>query len=514
MWHTLPILPMNYSTLSILILLVLYVATLSTPLPTPIDASIQLNLQVFHYPLRRRGGSLITNPSPQTSGPTNQLANLTHLIYLLSQTVSRFDHTARELSSNRLIRKPKETKLQNSKHGGLDLMGMSNIGIGQEGRWYIEMGMGEPEQKVEVEVDFLSSEWFVWGTTATRGWTQKGYKEIRSESYGLLKQLVSKGLIKGEVWSIMLIDGETGILSLGGTAEMGVERVMREVEWQLEKAGEAKKGSVGKVDETISIADEDSMKGLRQVENLNKNVNMTRTGQSDIGIVASPPPGEPQSDSVAQSAATPGINARLNIKPITERNPISNIEPGQNRNHNSNWQTNGKWHFTPVLGAEGWWQILLQSVQVNAASVLRNIPVILDINTPFPVLLPPFHAKTLYASIPGSKRLFLPLNLTTTNFNPEFYTYPCLNPPIITLQLSSFASFQMPILSTASDILGGGLSLGRLDLQGGYCVGGVVGVELGFGQEGAGMGMGVLGEGAFKGVGAVFDVSAAVFVDI
>lgn len=59
---------------------------------------------------------------------------------------------------------------------------------------------------------------------------------------------------------------------------------------------------------------------------------------------------------------------------------------------------------------------------------------------------------------------------------------------------------------------GGRLNLGRLEEGSGYCVGAVVETRMGVGEDGgmAGNGMRdvwVLGEGFFRGVGGVFDVS-------
>lgn len=107
--------------------------------------------------------------------------------------------------------------------------------------------------------------------------------------------------------------------------------------------------------------------------------------------------------------------------------------------------------------------------------------------------------------------------------------FPCLNPPQLHLE---FARWTFPLLHGGrgadwTGIPGGKFSLGRLRDGSGYCVGAVVesrmGVKnegIGFGKRGGRTGSGhgmlggngmrdvwVVGEGFFRGVGAVFDVS-------
>ena len=146
-----------------------------------------------------------------------------------------------------------------------------------------------------------------------------------------------------------------------------------------------------------------------------------------------------------------------------------------------------------------------------------------QVNCPF-ILAPPMAAKAFYASISGSYPLPAPYS--------NFYAYPCLNPPRLHFEFGS-AKFSVMHGGRGADwsgIPGGRFSLGRLNNGSGYCIGGVVETRMGIREERdeimggtrnelrtsvqrGGMGgngmrdVWVIGEGFFRGVGAVFDVS-------
>lgn len=146
-----------------------------------------------------------------------------------------------------------------------------------------------------------------------------------------------------------------------------------------------------------------------------------------------------------------------------------------------------------------------------------------QINSPF-ILAPPLAAKAFYASVSGSYPLPPPYS--------NFYAFPCLNPPSLHFEFSStkFPFMQGGRGAEWSGIPGGKFSLGRLKPGSGYCVGAVVETRVGVREEkseildegrrgtlsGAHRGnLGangmrdtwVIGEGFFRGVGGVFDVS-------
>ena len=145
-----------------------------------------------------------------------------------------------------------------------------------------------------------------------------------------------------------------------------------------------------------------------------------------------------------------------------------------------------------------------------------------QINSPF-ILAPPLAAKAFYASVSGSRPLPPPFS--------NFYVFPCLNPPSLHFEfgLKTFPFMQGGRGAEWSGIPGGKFSLGRLEAGSGYCVGAVVETQMGITEErdeivhdgkrgsstasrgglgGNGMrDVWVIGEGFFRGVGGVFDVS-------
>ena len=138
-----------------------------------------------------------------------------------------------------------------------------------------------------------------------------------------------------------------------------------------------------------------------------------------------------------------------------------------------------------------------------------------QLNTPF-ILAPPLAVQTFYASISGALTLPPPYH--------AFHIFPCLNPPVLAFE---FDGWQFPAMQGGKGarwmgMPGGRFSLGRYREGSGYCVGAVVETSVGTGRgehgvgnvgrkgEVAGNGMRdvwVLGEGFFRGVGGVFDVS-------
>jgi hypothetical protein len=182
-----------------------------------------------------------------------------------------------------------------------------------------------------------------------------------------------------------------------------------------------------------------------------------------------------------------------------------------------------QFRWVPNRGAaEGWWTTLLPGLWINGLKVIKNQPVLFDIQSPF-ILAPPLAARRFYESIGGCSRLPAPFDM--------FWKFPCLNKPKIMLE---FGGWWFPIMSGeggGSEALwgpdGGRLSLGKLNMGGngtgtgigsGYCVGRVVETRMGLQQQaregeaedddwqGSGLrDVWVLGEPAFWGVGIAFD---------
>ncbi|KAK5045926.1 hypothetical protein LTR84_008712 [Exophiala bonariae] len=430
----------------------------------------------IHLPLTRRGNRF----------SRRETANLTYLADILQAVEAKYASSYREVDGNRLVRRwrLKDNDDENDPHL-IDVAGHPN-------RWYTHLKVGEPPQDLEVELDMLSPDFYTVVTTSERG---SAYNASGSRSHGpsddsvhaichnpsdefhftsnditspirlnfpicrpskasrqtltnsgtflgfsppseflsklsspsLLDQLVNQGILKHKIWSVALLDTETGILSLGGTIAREVEETKIRVETELKHFGE----SIATA-EWVTAQVEEQMK-----------------------------------------SAMPMASA---------------------------WDEHFKW--TDVQGAAGWWTALMLGVWINGSKVLKNQPILLDVNVPL-ILAPPVAVQRFYASIGGTKRLAAPYD--------AFHAFPCLNRVNIAFEIAGWNFPAMAGDGTASDALygpaGGRFSLGKLGDGSGYCVGSVVESRMA-GPEWRASGLRdfwVLGEPFFRGLGVVFD---------
>lgn len=245
------------------------------------------------------------------------------------------------------------------------------------------------------------------------------------------------GILPEKIWSIILTDAKSGVLSMGSTIAPHLE--------------EAKVRS--------------------QVE-------LQRMGQ-------------------------PGLDAKDIDQEVQSH--LEAVEP-------KDWHDYFRW--SDVKGSSTWWTTLLQGVWINGAKVLKNQPVLFDVQVPF-ILAPPLAAWKFYEGISGSKRLEKPFDM--------FFAFPCLNQPYIAFE---FDGWIFPILTGEESRMerthrssGAKFSLGKEKLGSGYCIGVVVETRMGVRNEegkygrktsdAAGNGMRdfwVVGEPFFHGMGLVFDI--------
>ncbi|KAL6719830.1 mRNA decay protein [Lecanora helva] len=245
------------------------------------------NAPVLHFTLTRRGGQF----APQEFGRDH--ANLSYLAEELKRAESRFNLTQRQFSGNKLVRKAKSAA-DGGKGEGMLMSEVSNDGI-----WYTKFNIGSPPQEIEVDLNMLVSDFYVMTTTSRIGSKYDDYfsqsviksldrpypicseptdvfhlptvntsiplsfaycrplkfslqtlgasgstlglapsehlGQIRSASF--LKQLLDKDAIQRSVFSLMLINGQDGVLSLGGTAAGAVALVESQTKSQLDSLG-------------------------------------------------------------------------------------------------------------------------------------------------------------------------------------------------------------------------------------------------------------------------------------
>ena len=130
----------------------------------------------------------------------------------------------------------------------------------------------------------------------------------------------------------MLINGCEGVLSIGGTAAPAIELVVGQTQHELDRLGMVERGEAW----TDEVAD------------------------PTVSVMPLP-------------AERPDIDE-------TKRLAKSGRKPKDVIPRQASWEDT--WAWSRVQGAEGWWQILMQSVYVDGVKVLQNQAVVIDVRLP------------------------------------------------------------------------------------------------------------------------------------
>ncbi|KAL9070050.1 MAG: hypothetical protein Q9161_005106 [Pseudevernia consocians] len=249
---------------------------------------------VLHFTLTRRGGKFAPTEFAR------DYVNLTYLAQELEKTEARFNRTKREVKGNKLVRKAKSNEV-----GGRDPSGLMGE-LAADGIWYAKVKIGDPPQEIEMDLNMLVSDFYVVTTTSRKGsryddyFSQSAQKSLdrpyptcyqhtdlftlpkvndplplsfpycrpskfsrntlgpsgstlglapsehlsQTGSISLLKQLLDKEVIQHPIFSLMLINGQDGVLSVGGTAASAIETVVSQTENALSQLGGTEKGDV------------------------------------------------------------------------------------------------------------------------------------------------------------------------------------------------------------------------------------------------------------------------------
>ncbi|KAH6676269.1 aspartic peptidase domain-containing protein [Halenospora varia] len=375
--------------------------------------------------------------------PVSGIADIPHLLGQLAINEARFNATTREFTGNRVVRVPKKVR---GTQAATVLLGE----VGREGNWYTTLPL-----------DMLSADWWVVSTKSDKGsffldFNSKTYVDSESPlsfpTCRLPIDILHLFAIRRTQWSRALLPNgaylglapSTHLSQLRGTSLMP-QLIEREI-----------------IDRPMwSIVLLNSREGLFSM----------------------------------------GGTAIATIKEIEKESESALLHNGGHeelkRGEEFDWE--GDWKWLKVQGSEGWWQISMDGIWVEGEKILRQQPIILDVNTPF-IIAPPQAAQTFYASISGSRQLPEP--------HDQFYAYPYLNPPQLHYE---FGGWKAEVLKGKRDplasALGGRLSLGRIAVGSGYCIGVVVESRMGVGEDG-GNGLAdtwIIGEPFFRDVHVAFD---------
>ena len=129
----------------------------------------------------------------------------------------------------------------------------------------------------------------------------------------------------------MLINGYEGVLSIGGTAASAIEMVVSQTRHELDHLGMIERG-----EEALLDKEKDDIEPVMPLP-------------ADISDID-------------------------NTKRLTRRGrKAKDVIPRQ-----ASWEDG--WAWSKVQGAEGWWQILMQSAYVDGVKVLQNQAALIDVS--------------------------------------------------------------------------------------------------------------------------------------
>ncbi|KAF7511756.1 hypothetical protein GJ744_003487 [Endocarpon pusillum] len=440
-----------------------------------------------HLTIHRRGGAL-AHRAP---------ANLTQLVDLLHDVERRYSRVKREVKGNKLVRswRARSTGATNDEQ----LLAEP----GKEGSWYTNLPVGPPPNTIEVDLDMLSPDFYTVQTTSGKGSQYNVFSETHVPNDARVHPLC-----KHPSDTIHLTD-------LKNTTSVTISLPMcspsRSSRATLFKSGSVL-GLSPSPSSSSSLARLDSPPLLQQLlsaELLTDDIFSLTLLDSTSGILS-------LGGTLARQAEEASTRTQVEIDSIGD--PAATTETISAKVNDRLAATfpadmEDQYRWAPIRGAaKGWWTTLLPGLWINGFKILKNQPVLLDIQSPF-ILAPPLAARRIYESIGGCSRLAVPYDM--------FWKFPCLNRPKIMLE---FGGWFFPLMSSQGGHdeaiwgpEGGRMSLGKLSMGGngtgsGYCVGRVVETRMGLQSredidwEGSGLrDVWVLGEPAFWGVGVVFD---------
>ncbi|KAL9125094.1 MAG: hypothetical protein Q9217_005648 [Psora testacea] len=479
---------------------------------------------VSHFTLARRGGPFASTEFSRDN------VNLTYLVGEQTKAENRFCLTKREVKGNKLVRKAKLSAV-GGRHEGI-LMGE----VAAAGIWYATVKIGDPPQAIEMDLNMLLSDFYVVTTTSRTG---SKYDDFFSKSSGYI--------VRSDEHPYPTCGLPTDLFHLP-TINMSIPLSFAHC-----RPSKFSQSTLGPSGSTLGLAPSEHLSQTGSTSILKQLVDkgaierpifslmlindhegvlsVGGTAASAIEMVVTQTKNE--LDHLGAIERGEEVPLQKEKKPLAKRGrPSKEVALRQ-----ADWEEN--WVWSKVQGADGWWQILMQSVWVDDKSssghrrkclnvvVAENSTNLSQVNSPF-ILAPPLAAKAFYSAVPGSYPLPPPYS--------NFYAFPCLNPPIIAFE---FGGKRFPFMHSPrggfgdwNGLPGGRFSLGRLRSGSGYCVGAVVEMKMGLknekeevldeGRRGtrsgsdmsrlSGNGMRdvwVIGEGLFRGVGGVFDTGAS-----
>lgn len=384
---------------------------------------------------------------------------------------------------------------------------------------FARVKIGDPPQELEFDLDMLHPDFFLISTTSIEHFGSQ-YNSFASRSHGKPKCRLLKIRLTFQAGSETRVHTDcrlpTDLLHLSNTT------VSTSLSIQIPMCGRPKysRRTLGSSGNVLGLAPSNHLAQITHpslLGLLNGSVpeslwSMTLL-DAHSGILSC-------GTTIALDVEEAKIRTQIELENMDKQGVDATFIEKETQLHLSNFQQQ-EWRdlfrWSDVRGAAGWWTTLLQGVWVNGAKILKNQPVLFDIQVPF-ILAPPLAVKRFYASISGSKRIQKPFD--------RFFAFPCLNQPSIAFEFNAWLYPTMGGEKSESDdytgLHGGKFSLGKEMPGSGYCVGLVVETSMGLiqdmysndGQFGKRKvivrndlrDFWVLGEPFFRGMGLVLDV--------
>ncbi|KAK9475483.1 aspartic peptidase domain-containing protein [Dipodascopsis tothii] len=271
--------------------------------------------------LQRRGGSPFDADSE---------VDFKKATAILQRTVNRYSRTKREIQGNRVVRKPLPLN---------DRLAP----IGEEGNWYSEVGLGNPAQAIEFDIDMTSADSWVESTTSIHG---TRFDSENSQTYFTERKQVFRDCVASN--------------------------------------------------DNLTIAELSFGSDFAHCTPHRASVRTLNPSGGMIGLAF---------DSLTQTEMTPFLQSATSTGVIADKmftlefrgdNDLKLAIGGLSRKIDEPlWAT---------VKTVGFWQLLFKSLLMNGNTVLSNIHGVLDVTSPL-VLAPPEDVRLFYNFIPGAQPL-------------------------------------------------------------------------------------------------------------
>jgi len=168
----------------------------------------------------------------------------------------------------------------------------------------------------------------------------------------LIKQLLDAKVIEDDIFSLTLVNGFDGILSIGGTAQESVSLIEDRIERFLGKHDPAP--AAEQVDDPLQAA-EDLANGAPEV------------------IFGFAQDGPQDNQGYLKKRSLEEEPPALDAPKLMKRARPHRAE------QKASWRDGWKW--SPVEGAAGWWQILMRGIWADGVKVMKNQPCVIDVRS-------------------------------------------------------------------------------------------------------------------------------------